>query len=235
MDAMDCEYKNYWETKTFLEAEELHSSWIIDEAMSQCFSCSSSLAATSSTPPKYLVMERNRRKKVQEKLYALRSVVPNITKMDRASIIKDAIDYIQQLQEQEKMLLSEISELELFNEFTEIIYDMEQDDVAQTSPEQPLAPGSPFMPSIELLELKVFAVGNKNFSISFTCNKKRDALIKMCEVFASLNLNIITANITSSSESLSHMLFIETDESDGSGLKEKIEAAIAELDVPRNP
>ncbi|XP_026658143.2 transcription factor bHLH35-like isoform X2 [Phoenix dactylifera] len=228
------EYNNYWETRTFLEAEVLRS-WITGEASSQCYFSSSSIVATSPTPPKYLVTEKNRREKLKEKLYALRSVVPNITKMDKASIIKDAINYIQQLQEQEKMLQSEISELEMSHELADIFYDMEQDDVLQTSPSRPLDPGSPFIPSIEVLELKVLAVGNKNFVISFTCNKKRDALIKMCEVFESLNLKIITANIISSSESLSHTLFIETDELDGSRVKEQIEAAIAEIDAPRNP
>lgn len=79
--------------------------------------------------------------------------------MDKASIIKDAIGYIQQLQEQEQMLLSEISELELSNEFTDIIYGMEQDDVAKISPGWPLAPGSTFMPSIEVSEVRLICLG----------------------------------------------------------------------------
>jgi hypothetical protein len=77
-----------------------------------------------------------RGRRLNDKLYAIRSVVPNITKvnrssciymracfdcemcklgktqMDKASTVKDAIEYVQQLQEQERQLLAEMSIVE---------------------------------------------------------------------------------------------------------------------------
>ncbi|RYR42948.1 hypothetical protein HN873_026046 [Arachis hypogaea] len=61
---------------------------------------------------KTLISERRRRSRMKEKLYALRSLVPNITKMDKASIIGDALSYVHELQAQAKKLKAEVAGLE---------------------------------------------------------------------------------------------------------------------------
>ncbi|CAN8247225.1 unnamed protein product [Cochlearia groenlandica] len=59
-----------------------------------------------------LISERRRRGRMKDKLYALRSLVPNITKMDKASIVGDAVLYVQELQSQAKKLKADIAGLE---------------------------------------------------------------------------------------------------------------------------
>ncbi|XP_054808678.1 transcription factor MYC3-like [Prosopis cineraria] len=49
------------------------------------------------TPLNHVEAERQRRERLNQRFYALRSVVPNVSKMDKASLLSDAVTYINQL------------------------------------------------------------------------------------------------------------------------------------------
>ncbi|KAL0458273.1 UNVERIFIED_CONTAM: Transcription factor MTB3 [Sesamum latifolium] len=58
-------------------------------------------------PLNHVEAERQRREKLNQRFYALRAVVPNISKMDKASLLGDAIAYITDLQTKIRMLETE--------------------------------------------------------------------------------------------------------------------------------
>ncbi|KAF7072093.1 hypothetical protein CFC21_077273 [Triticum aestivum] len=102
-----------WETPSFFElcdADSMHLpaedslSCLYEDSMSSPEGASSGL--TRRWAGRNMLNERDRRMRLNEKLYAIRGVVPNITKMDKASIIQDAIAYIEELQEQERQILA---------------------------------------------------------------------------------------------------------------------------------
>ncbi|KAL1827704.1 hypothetical protein ACET3Z_006116 [Daucus carota] len=93
----------------------------LKEAEDACEYSSGTMTTTTTSAPKRskkgdrtrtLVQEQRRRSRMKDKLYALRALVPNITKMDKASIVGDAALYVQDLQKQAKKLNAEVASLE---------------------------------------------------------------------------------------------------------------------------
>ncbi|ONK79436.1 uncharacterized protein A4U43_C01F6350 [Asparagus officinalis] len=211
MDMLEAEYNNYWETKMFYE--ELDS-WGIDEALSNLYDSSSPEGPASPITTKNIATERNRRRKLNDKLYALRSVVPNITK------------------------IAEIAELEKHKEDKSSVSEITEEDDGEVrkrrkkrSRSSILANGSPGKPYIEDIQVRVSEMGEKVQVVSITCTKKKDTLFRVCELFESLNLKTTSANITSVCGLLSHTLFVESDDMNSVQLKEKIEAALSGYDA----
>ncbi|CAH8361264.1 unnamed protein product [Eruca vesicaria subsp. sativa] len=113
-----------------------------------------------------LISERRRRSRMKDKLYALRSLVPNITKMDKASIVGDAVLYVQELQSQAKKLKADIAGLEASLNSTGGYQEPALDAQKKTQTFQSSKP-----PSKNIIEMDVIQVEEKGFYVRLVCNK----------------------------------------------------------------
>nr|XP_043621786.1 transcription factor bHLH35-like [Erigeron canadensis] len=228
---------NYWDL--IHQTEDV--SWGgLDEALSGYYDSSSPDGTqSSSAASKNILAERNRRKNLNDRLFALRAVVPNISKMDKASIIKDAIDYIHMLHEQERTIQAEIMELEsrkLEPEYHDYFSQhMSNERSKKKKLEQAYDPSGSRSYPIEVIELSVSYVEEKIVLVSLKCNKRRDTIAKLCEVFESLKVKIMTATICAFPERLLNTLFIRADKEEIDILKIQIETAISALNDPHSP
>ncbi|XP_056858607.1 transcription factor bHLH35 isoform X3 [Raphanus sativus] len=236
MENIDQEFNNYWEHNSFLQNEDFeYDSWPLEEAISGSCDSSSPDGAASSPASKNIVSERNRRQKLNQRLFALRSVVPNITKMDKASIIKDAISYIQGLQYEEAKLEAEIRELESTPKSSlSFSKDFDRDLlVPVTSKKMKQLDSGSSRSLIEVIE--VTSMGDRVMVVNVTCNKRTDTMVKLCEVFESLNLKILTSNLNSFSGMIFYTLFIEADEEEQEVVRLKIETGIGAYNETQSP
>ncbi|KAG9143988.1 hypothetical protein Leryth_013880 [Lithospermum erythrorhizon] len=143
-----------------------------------------------------LISERRRRFRMKEKLYALRALVPNITKMDKASIIGDAVAYVEDLQMQARKLKAEISELESsltqtdkYNG-TDYFHNMDNLNSVYTYP---------LIKTITQLE--VFQVEERGFYTRVGCQKGKGVAVLLYKVLESfVNANVTNSNLITAAE-----------------------------------
>ncbi|KAK7263298.1 hypothetical protein RJT34_30885 [Clitoria ternatea] len=58
----------------------------------------------------HVIAERKRREKLSQRFIALSSIVPGLKKMDKATVLEDAIKYVKELQEQVKTLEEQVTD-----------------------------------------------------------------------------------------------------------------------------
>ncbi|XVF19842.1 hypothetical protein REPUB_Repub11eG0145700 [Reevesia pubescens] len=142
-----------------------------------------------------LISERRRRGRMKEKLYALRSLVPNITKMDKASIIGDAVLYVQDLQMQAKKLKSEIAGLEAS------LAGSEKYQEAIDSPLKIRVGRNSHPICKKILQLNMFQVEERGFCIRLVCNKGEGVAASLYKALESLtNFKVQNSNLTTVSD-----------------------------------
>eukprot|EP00268_Persea_americana_P045297 TRINITY_DN4613_c0_g1_i1.p1 TRINITY_DN4613_c0_g1~~TRINITY_DN4613_c0_g1_i1.p1 ORF type:complete len:292 (+),score=65.91 TRINITY_DN4613_c0_g1_i1:193-1068(+) len=133
---------------------------------------------------KNLLSERNRRKRLNQQLLALRSLVPCISKMDKRSILMDAATYLQNLHGEIEEVKREIAT-------------QETSDISTTSsesnlpsPEETIQCNESSPPQHQILNIDIEEMDERMFATKVVFRRARGAVGQVQRMIESLGLNI---------------------------------------------
>ncbi|KAK1357448.1 transcription factor FER-LIKE IRON DEFICIENCY-INDUCED TRANSCRIPTION FACTOR-like [Heracleum sosnowskyi] len=217
---------------------------VLKEALEDTREYSSGTMTTTSMPTKRsrkgdrsrtLIHEQKRRSRMKEKLYALRALVPNITKMDKASIVGDAALYVQDLQMQAKKLKAEVASLE--SSLTRM--DTQQEGIHDNADKFQIAYHHPTIKII--LQIGVYQLEENGYYVRVVSNKGHGVAASLYKALESLSTFVLQSSNLATSNDTFHLTFtlnVREDESDMNVPNLKLWVAAAFLnqgfDIPQS-
>ncbi|XAR51428.1 hypothetical protein NMG60_11006051 [Bertholletia excelsa] len=147
--------------------------------------------ATTRTPLEVqdrVMAERKRREKLSQRFIALSAIVPGLKKMDKASVLGDAIKYVKQLQEQVKQLEEQMNkkseESVVFVKKSHI----SADDDTSSSDENFDGHVKETLPEIEA------RISEKNVLIRIHCQKQKGFAVRLLGEIEKLRLTVVNSS-----------------------------------------
>ncbi|ONI06028.1 hypothetical protein PRUPE_5G035400 [Prunus persica] len=143
-------------------------------------------------PLNHVEAERQRREKLNQRFYALRAVVPNVSKMDKASLLGDAISYINELKA--KLQTTESDKEDLQKQLESMNQDLGCKDSSSLSDDLKM---SKHQASSKLIDLDIdVKIIGWDAMIRIQCCKKNHPAARLMASLKELDLDVHHASIS---------------------------------------
>ncbi|KAH6833140.1 hypothetical protein C2S53_003004 [Perilla frutescens var. hirtella] len=123
--------------------------------------------------------ERKRREKLSQKFIALSSLVPGLKKMDKASVLEDAIEYMKHLEEKVKGLEEKAKKITAMES---VIFIIKKDDDDDDDDD----------PALPVMEARFC---EKELLISIHCERRKGVLEKIVGEIEKLHLSVVNSSV----------------------------------------
>ncbi|PHT39813.1 Transcription factor MYC2 [Capsicum baccatum] len=141
-------------------------------------------------PLNHVEAERQRREKLNQRFYALRAVVPNVSKMDKASLLGDAIAYINELKS-----VVQNSDLNIEDLRNQIEY-LRKELANKGSSNYP-GPSPPQNQDLKIVDLDIdVKVSGWDAMIRIQCSKKNHPAARLMGALKDLDLDVQHASVS---------------------------------------
>jgi transcription factor MYC2 len=144
-------------------------------------------------PLNHVEAERQRREKLNQRFYALRAVVPNVSKMDKASLLGDAISYINELHT--KLQSLELDKDSLQSQITMLKKERDSRPLPPSNESESKVANelnAPRCHGVDI-EVKIFPT---EAMIRVQCNKKNHPAAQLMSALKNLDLEVYHANVS---------------------------------------
>ncbi|CAJ1943093.1 unnamed protein product [Sphenostylis stenocarpa] len=161
-----------------------------------------SLGRSSHNTQDHIIAERMRREKISQQFIALSALIPDLKKMDKVSVLGEAIRYVQQLREQVQVMEEQgkrkSQEWVMRAKKSQVCVAVDEDvsDTSSNSCEYGNSDDPSSKTNLSLPEVEA-RVSKKNVLIRILCQKEKVVLVNIFREIEKLHLSVINSSALS--------------------------------------